>query len=612
MRLQTPEAGVIRGQRRGSCLVLMLDHPPANAISEAVIARLGTTIDAASDDPTIESLLLMGAGHSFSAGMDPACFGTVAAARALDSLNRRIETLDKPVTAALTGMCLGAGLELALACHWRIATPDARMGFPEIHLGLVPGSGGSQRLPRLIDGAEALRILLDGLPVDAAEALALGLVDQVAEEDFHTAALAFATSRPGPRPTCDRPGQAGALFGQNGALARARARVSAQRLAAPGQVVHCVEAAALLPFEAGLAMEAVAFADLAAGDEAQGLRAAWVTERRAAQLPAAVQVVLQGAGLPRIAILGLWAPGPQAAPQIVRHLGSGLKVVLAASDRDSLVAVLNRVAELHEALVAEGKLDAVARDADWARLTPAIGADSLASADLVLADDTVPAGVAAGRRILSGGLPGDRSGVALTLPDTPGGPAEIAMSADADPQLAARALALVRRLGDRSVFTGPGGPVLARLRRALVQAMVALEREGTPAERMAGVLDGFGMNAAPLPEAPAGGLAAEPAEEARILRACLSALAAEGGRLLDEGVARRPLDIDAIALLSGLFPRWEGGPMAWADRLGLLVLRVDLWGRAGSDPALYAVPALFDRLISEGRPLASLNGRRLA
>ncbi len=597
---QTAPGGEIRRHRVGEGLILTLDHPPANAITMELIAHLDAALQAAAADQGLRFILLIGAGRGFSAGMDPQIFGTVAGAAALGRVARRIEEFPKPVIAALHGTCLGAGLELAMACHWRIASDETQVGLPEIHLGLVPGSGGSQRLPRLVGGRHALRLALTGAPIPAAEALAIGLVDEVSDGNLMDDALDWACRRPGPNPTAARQGALAELYGPSGALAETRARLAGQRLPAPGRLVDCIEAAGLLPFEAGLALESTVFADLAASEEAAGLKAAWLAERRAARVPAEITA----AGQPRITSLGLWEPREGATEMIVRALGSGLAVHIAAADRDGLVAVLNRVAARQDALLAEGGLTQAARDADWSRLTAATGSEILASADLILAAPDAPETIPQARRVLLGGLPKGQSGVALTLPDQPGGPAELALGGHADPALAALALALARRLGARTVFTRAGGPVLARLRRALGQAIAALEQAGTPRARITAALAAFGLGTGArvsLPAMPAG---AEP-----ILRACLVALAAEGARMVGEGVVRRPLEVDAIALHAGLFPRWEGGPLAWADRLGLMVFRADLWSRAERLPALYTSPPILDQLIAEGRNFGSLNGR---
>ena len=341
--------GSVRRQRRGGLLVLVLDHPPANALSLDLIAGLSQAIAEAAGDPGVTSVMLIGAGRGFSAGMDPRCFGTPAGALALGALARRIETCPKPISAVLHGACLGAGLELAMACHWRLAVPAAQFGFPEVHLGLTPGSGGTQRLPRLVGGGPALRMLLDGVPIRAAEALGLGLVDQVAEGEIFDAGLAFAAARPGPRPTADRSGPAD-LYGPNGTLAAARARVAGQPMPmlAPSRIVDCVEASGLLPFDRGLVVEATSFAELAASDAAHGLRAAWEAERRAAQVPAVVAAVVAAAGLPKVDTLGLWSPVGGAVDMVAGALKAGMRVIVTAPDREALVAVLNQLAAQQE------------------------------------------------------------------------------------------------------------------------------------------------------------------------------------------------------------------------------------------------------------------------
>ena len=580
--------GTVRQQRRGGLLVLVLDHPPANALTLDLIAALSQAFQAAVADPAVTAVMLIGAGRGFSAGMDPGSFGTLAGAAALGALARRIEMSPKPVTATVHGSCLGAGLELAMACHWRLAAPNAQFGFPEVHLGLTPGSGGSQRLPRLVGGGAALRLLLDGVPIPAAEALAAGLVDHLATGEIFEAGAGFAASRPGPRPTAGRKGPSD-LFGPNGGLAAARARVAAEPLPAPSRIVDCVEASGLLPFDQGLVLEATTFADLAGSDAAHGLRAAWDAERRAAQVPSAVAA----AGARKVETLGLWSPSGRDTAFLLPALRAGMRVILTAPDRDALVAVLNQVAAQQDQAVAAGTLTEAGRDADWARLSASLGPEALAGADVIVT--AAPEGLPAQLCLAPGGLAFGQDGPALALHETF---TEIALGPNADAGRAALALGLTRRLGLRSLFTGAGGPIAARLTRALTVAALVLETTGTSPDLIAETLGAYRRGS----PAPDGSIA--------ILRACLAALAVEGARMVEDGTARRPLDVDAAAIMSGLVPRWEGGPMSLADRLGLLVLRADLWSRAETEPLLYAVPPLLDRLIAEGRTLGSLNARR--
>ena len=278
---------------------------------------------------------------------------------------------------------------------------------------------------------------------------------------------------------------------------------------------------------------------------------------------------------------------------MLRALRAGLRVVVAAEDREALVEALAQVALLQDQGLASGALTEAARDAEWALLSASLGPGALAGADVILSE--AAEGLPAARCLASGGLAPGQAGPALALHD---GFAEIALGPHSDPARAALALALVRRLGLRAVFAGPGGPILTRLTRALDEAVLVLEAGGTPPDLIAAALEAWRAGA-PM---PAGG--------ASVVRAALTALAAEGARLVEDGTARRPLDVDAAAILSSLVPRWEGGPMAAADRLGLLVLRADLWARAGAAPQLYAVPPLLDRLIGDSRGFASLNARR--
>lgn len=580
-------------ERRGDVALLWLDRAPANALDAGLIAALGAALAAAGRDAGVAAVLIAARGPVFSAGADPEELRRVKGA-ALPGLCLAIEAMGKPVVAVLQGNCLGAGLELALAAHGRIAAPVARLGLPEVALGLVPGAGGTQRLPRLIGAEGALRLLMQGNPITAAEALAAGLVDEVAEDRLIDRALVLArrlAAAPlvpaGARTEGLRDGKAWQL-----AVAEARKRAEAGRMPAPLRMVECVEAAQLLPFDAGLAFERAAFEDMAESPEAQGLMHAFLAERQAIRPPAGVAG--QGA-VP--ASVGIWGTAGTAAELARMALSAGLRVVIAAPDRAELVPGLGRIAARQEELVAAGQLTPSARDADWGRLTGATDAAALDGVDLVLVAPGADAGA------LGGGQPqvalSAPGGVALYPATAPGGLAEVVAGADADPAALALAHGLARRLGGRVIASGPGGPIDRRLRAALSRLIAVLEQAGTDRAAIAAALAFYGIGAGARSRLPA-----PPAAAADVVPACLAALACEGLRMVEEGVARRAGDVDAAATLSGLFPRWEGGPMYQADRRGLMVLRADLRARAAAEPQLFTPPALLDRLIAAGRGLS--------
>src|SRR2546421_4185529 len=177
----------------GGCIaVLTIDNPPVNAMSMAVRADLLAAVQAAAADPQVQALVLIGAGDKFIPGADIREFGKPITGPSGRDVIAAIEAASKPVVAALGGNALGGGLEIALGCHFRIATPDCRLGLPEVTLGLLPGAGGTQRLPRLVGAARALELITSGKPMDAADALASGVIDELASGPLLDSALAFA------------------------------------------------------------------------------------------------------------------------------------------------------------------------------------------------------------------------------------------------------------------------------------------------------------------------------------------------------------------------------------------------------------------------------------
>lgn len=609
------DAGVMRLDRIGAVAVLVMTHPPVNTLTGTLQRALLQALDQIAADPEIRAVILRGEGRGFSAGADIREAGQQARRAELARLCRRVEDFPKPVIAALHGTALGGGCELALAAHYRIANAATVLGFPEVGLGLLPGAGTTQRLPRLIGAEQALRLLLVGLPIRAGEALALGLIDRVVTENLGEAALAMAQEALPPRPTSGLPLRD--MPGHQTAVAAARAALkpdavlpgASSPLPAPARIIDCVEAAALLPFEMGLAMEAAAFEDLAASPQAKGLHHTFIAERRALQPPPLVA----GRSLPVVESLGILGAEDPAADLALQALAAGMKVTLCEADRPRLADTLGRIAAKQDQAVAEGQMTEDLRDAAWARLSSAQTPEALAGVDLVFlggeeiarALDGAETPIAA----LPEGLPsavmgavaasGDLCGAGLTVPEVMGGLAELSFDATAAPDLVLRLVALGRRLNWRVVTAGPGGPIELGLRLALEDAEQALQAQGQTPEAIAAALRAFGLGVGALrhlPAMPRGGQA--------IVQTCLAALAAEGARMLQDGRARRPCDIDAVALLSGLIPRWQGGPMFLADQRGLLVLRADL--RKLSAP-VFAVPQVIDDLISEGQKFADLD-----
>ena len=590
------EAGgqVVRITRIGALLEIRIAHPPVNALGPEVRRALSGALDVAERDNSA-AVLLRGEGGVFSAGQDMAEPLSGGTAPGLHSLCDRIEAMDKPVVAYLSGAALGGGLELALAAHLRLADDSVQVALPDVHLGLTPCAGGTQRLPRLAGPAVALDLLLSGRVLGAAEALALGLVDRVLTGDpdaeLRDAAEALVAAgswqRTGDRRDGFRDPAAWRL-----AIDAAREAQRGQRSGAARRIVDCVEAALLLPYEQGLAFERAAHGDLAATPEAAGLRHAFRADRAARRLPRNVAAV--SSAVPQR--LSVWGTGRGAIAVVRAALQSGMAVQLAEAGRAELVAALEAIAEAQEADVAAGRMTASARDADWARLTPAVGQARLGEAEVVLTtrDDLA---LPAPRTVLALEVGPPKGGIAVTPLVAGPGLAELAiLSPDVAPARAAQAVALARRIGWDVVPTGPGGPVAVHLATALAGAVAHLEGRGVPRALVAQALALAGIAGEGREGAP------RQAEEV-IARRCFGALANAGARLVDSGAARDAAQVDAIAIAAGITARWTGGPMHQADRRGLMVLRRDLRLWSVEAPELYAPSALFDRLIADGARL---------
>jgi 3-hydroxyacyl-CoA dehydrogenase len=606
-QVMTSDERLIGQDQRGALRILSLARPPLNALNRPLLNALSSALAEAEADPVVKAVVLAAEGPHFSAGIDARELGLVGDGP-LQPLVVQIDAMTKPVVAALQGNALGGGLELALACHGRVAQEGARLGFPEIALGLLPVAGGTQRLVRLVGAPVALQILLEGRALTAVEALAMGLVDDVVEGAERAAVLARAealavqlAAQP-LTPSLERRDGLRDPLAYQSAVTEARKRLAGTVLPAPLAVVDCVEAALLLPTEQGLAFEATQSEAMAESPEALALRHAFMAERRALALPTALapNAASNRPQLARITLMGTGGPVPEVALQA---LCAGLAVRLVGPDRAALSAVLQHVAARQEAMVAEGRLNPSTREADWARLVAVLPNDAEAPADLVLVAPEAPRLSSLPRPALAlGGLgpvvlhPGLEGGALATL--------AVAPDAAVDPQIGGADFA--RRLGWKLVVQGPGAAMDQRLRQALARAVTALEAEGQTRAQVQTALAAQGMVGL-RPEIGTAERATARADAEAIVEFCMAALMAEGLRLVEAGVARRPSDIDAAAHLSRLMPRWQGGPMFQADQIGLMSLRADLRKRAQSHPELFTPPTIIDTLIGQGQRLSDLN-----
>jgi 3-hydroxyacyl-CoA dehydrogenase len=259
----TPSAAAepVAHELRGNVLLVTIDNPPVNALGVAVRRGLVAAVDAAEANPAVRAVLIVGAGRNFIAGADIREFGKPPQAPSLPDVCNRIEACNRPIVVAIHGAALGGGLEIALASHYRLAVAGAKLGLPEVKLGLLPGAGGTQRTPRLVGVEAALSLILSGKHIDAHEALQLGLVDKLGQSDDVLAeGLAYAqqllTEHAPPRRTRDAQALADKAA-SIAAIAAARTDTAkkARGLLSPMKIVDCVEAALNLPFDEGLRFE---------------------------------------------------------------------------------------------------------------------------------------------------------------------------------------------------------------------------------------------------------------------------------------------------------------------------------------------------------------------
>lgn len=547
---------LVRVERLGRTAVVVLDAAPGNRLTAALRAALLTALAQALDDPEAAAVVLLGEGAVFATGA-----GIEDGAPAPGDLALRIEEAPRPVIVALQGAVEDEALELALAARARVAEAGATFGFGCAAVGLVPGAGGTQRLPRRVGVGPALDMLTTGRRVGAGEALAIGLVERVAEgqDALLEAALALAGElgrKSGPRLGW-RERQVPDLPLALAAVAAARGAAAGSPLLAARRIVDCVEAALVLPFAQGLAFETAARTDVVDRPEVAALQALARAEARTAP------------GFAEVAVAG-------SIPVAAACLAGGMAVTLVRPDRTGLIAALEMIAASQGLAVEAGRLTEAQREADWARLTPALEAP--AGMPLILSDET-------GVTVQVGDARSE-----VTLHEGPnGGLAEVRTPAAASLFRSAGLMAVVSR-----------GPVLAPMRAALA-AVAAHETARAGRAAVEAELAGFGVAVEGL---PAGGNTAPGPLQARLL----AALANRGLALIGEGVVDRPGDIDMALVHGAGWLRHVPGPMLWAARRGLLVLRADLNRWKDEAPVLWEPAPLIAAMLRRGTRLDALEG----
>ena len=376
---------------RGGIAVITLNNPPVNGLSFATRSAVAAGIDQAEADSSVTAVVITGAGKAFSGGADIREFGTPKALAEpnLNSLLRLVEGCRKPVVAAIHSVAMGGGLELALACNYRVAAPGASIALPEVKLGLLPGAGGTQRLPRVLGVETALNLIVSGEPVKSemlAKLPGQKLFDRIIEGDLMTGALAFAAEMgakhaggaalpkvrdlPAKHPNPD------AYF----QFARNTVKAMAKNFPAPAKCVDAVEGAVKLPFEAGMQRERELFQALYLTPESAALRHGFFAERAAAKIPD----VPEGTPVRTIAKVGVIGAGTMGGGISMNFLNAGIPVTILETSQEALDRGLGVIRKNYEGQVKKGKLDPAKYEQRMSLLKPTLSYEDLRDADLII------------------------------------------------------------------------------------------------------------------------------------------------------------------------------------------------------------------------------------
>ncbi len=367
--------------------VLTLNSPPVNALSVALRTEIYDHLAALETNAEVRAIVLIGAGRGFSGGADIKEFGKPPKQPGLHELLDRIEGLSKPVICAIHGTTMGGGLETALTCHYRVAARSAKVGLPEVKLGLLPGAGGTQRLPRLVGAEKALEMIVFGDPIGAPDAHAAGLIDAVADDDkLHESAIDFA------RQVIADGAKLLRVRDRDDKLAPVRAHpeifdafrnANARRIRgqdAPARCIEAVQAAVDLPFDAGMKLELQAFMELVTGAQSAALRYAFFTERLAAK---AKDIPDDEPTLP-IKKVGIIGAGTMGGGIAMNFLSAGLPVTLVEMKPEALERGIATIRKDYEATAKKGRLTSDEVEARMGRLTGAMNLDALSDCDLII------------------------------------------------------------------------------------------------------------------------------------------------------------------------------------------------------------------------------------
>ncbi len=683
-------------------LVLSIDSPPVNALSHGVRVGIEEGLRAAMDDPSVDAIVLTGLHGKFSAGADISEFSAAPKPPHLPFIIDAMEEATKPIVAAIDGIALGGGLELALGCHARVASSAAKLGLPEVLIGLIPGAGGTQRLPRLVGVEQSLEIMVSGRPVNAAKAHAMGLVDEVVEGGALDAAVPRAQLLAQVPESWSSVGEKNVnteditnSYYDN--FMQSIAKKTRGQIA-PGRIVEAVKGSTRLPLEDGLKLERDLFLQCMKSPESKALQHVFFSERAAPQLPS-MDASAQPREIKKIAVIGAGTMGGGIA---MNFASRGIPVRMMDVDAQAVERGLAVVRGNYARGIKRGKMTEAQLEALMGLFEPTTDYAELADVDLVI--EAVFEDMDLKKRVFSeldrhckpGAIlatntstldvdeiaastqrPADVVGLHFFSPANIMRLLEIVRGAATSDSVMATVIKLAKHIGKVGVISGvcygfignrmlegyaresgllllegaspqaidraifdfgfPMGPMaMGDLAGIDVGARVREERRkagSLPDDPRYGViadklneLGRFGQKTgrgfyhyesgsrAPVPDAEVNELIAEQAQklgieqrairDAEIVERCLFPLINEGARILDEGIALRPGDIDVVWIFGYGFPAYRGGPMYYADQLGLdhVYERICHYSETLGNEFGYWTPSpLLERLAKEGK-----------
>jgi len=652
--------------RDGDVGIITVNNPPVNALSPGVPEGICAGVETFQREEIVIAIVLIGAGRTFIAGADIKEFGKITSGQRQVGLRPHLQALEdcpKPVVAAIHGTAFGGGLETAMACHYRVAVASAQVGLPEVKLGLIPGGGGTQRLPRLAGLARAAEMCATGQPVSAAEALQLGILDQIVDGDLLRGGVAFARTiaarHEPPRRTRDLPVRLDDPKALD--VVRAAVRKRARGQLAPLKAIEAVEAAATLPFAEGCKIEGRLFAECLFSEQSKALIHVFFGERQVANVP---DLPRDTPVLPirRAAVVGAGTMGGGIA---MTYANAGIPVLLKEAGREALDRGLTTIRKNYAASVGKGRLTQGEMDQRLALIQPTLSYDRFAEADIVV--EAVFEGMELKQRVFAELDPVTRPDAILAsntstldidalagVTTRPGqvighhffSPAnvmrllEIVRGKHTSPTVIATSMALAKTLGKVGVLVGNcRGFAGNRMFGPYTHEAQFLLEEGARVEDVDATLVDFGMAMGPLavldlagldvgwrirkefqhldppgqrvplaadqlcergrfgqktgagwyrysegtrtpvpdPEveqliadcARGAGIARRKVTPAEIVERTVYALVNEGAHILEEGFALRAVDLDIIYIHGYGFPAHRGGPMWYADTVGL-------------------------------------------